>query len=104
MVVVHPKLHSLGNPEVVVDMVHNKWKGNQLMDYALKYELTCSFMLPVFCQGSSSCVGVVECSMQCSSSLLVMFNQLKLALEQAGLSIYHVNKECSPPPPYKVCK
>lgn len=68
-------------PEVVMDLKAHKAKGNTLVDCALKFELTCSIFLPVFYRTSSSCVGVVECSMRRSNGLLLVFNDLKHALK-----------------------
>nr|XP_043626622.1 protein NLP4-like isoform X2 [Erigeron canadensis] len=77
---------------VVLDLsVH---QHDPLVRSALECGLTCSLLLPVFIHpsqtASSCCAGVVECSVKRSG--LVIFNQLKTALERVGLSVYHVQE------------
>ncbi|GJT47876.1 hypothetical protein Tco_0974033 [Tanacetum coccineum] len=77
-------------PQVVLDLrVH---KGSPLVDKALDCGFTSVILLPVFYQ--NNCVGVVECCMNLTG-LVEFFNELKLALERAGLSMYLVQK-CLP--------
>lgn len=73
-------------PEVVLNLsVH---QGNPLMRSALECELTYSLLLPVFyrptSQSPAACVGVVECFLK-QSSLVLIFNDLKRALEVSTL-------------------
>ncbi|GJY11623.1 hypothetical protein Tco_0380932 [Tanacetum coccineum] len=70
-------------PEVVINLRGVDEGMDPLMCCALECELTCFLMLPVFyhpSDQSSSCVGVVECSMK-QAGVLQVFGELKRALE-----------------------
>lgn len=86
-------------PEIVLDLSVYKW--NPLMDSALECGFTCSLFLPVFIYRTTSCIGILECSMTLPSELLRFFSSLKIALlsfHRVGLNTFHA-QECHP---YKV--
>nr|GEZ86254.1 hypothetical protein [Tanacetum cinerariifolium] len=72
-------------PEVVLDMRGVRKVGSEspLVDSALGCGSTCSLTLPIFDDhsGSDRFVGVVECCMKGSKGMLVIFTELRLAVE-----------------------
>lgn len=73
-----------GFPEIVLDL--RDYQGSPLVDKAIECGLASLILLPVFYpseNNSTSCVGVVECSMKVSG-LSKFFDELKRALEVCG--------------------
>ncbi|GJZ66097.1 hypothetical protein Tco_0622793, partial [Tanacetum coccineum] len=76
-------------PDVVLDL--RSLRGTTpLVEVALRCGFTSLILLPVF-DHNSSCVGVVECCMKVAY-LFIFLQELKSALERAGLSTYHVQE------------
>ncbi|GKD29424.1 hypothetical protein Tco_1240202 [Tanacetum coccineum] len=75
-------------PDVVLDL--RSLRGTPLVEVALRCGFTSLILLPVF-DHNSSCVGVVECCMKVAY-LFIFLQELKSALERAGLSTYHVQE------------
>nr|XP_043635597.1 protein NLP4-like [Erigeron canadensis] len=83
-------------PEVLLDLRQmisiedGRSTKDPLVYSALNCDLTSSILFPIFYH-SSSCVGVVECCMKVTG-LLIIFNQLKSALERVGLTTYPIQE------------